>query len=71
MEECTFEEGMAELEATVRALEGGQLSLNDSFAAYKRGAELYHILTAMLTEGEARLTVLTQNGQAEIERPEQ
>ena len=40
MEECTFEEGMAELEATVRALEGGQLSLNDSFAAYKRGAEL-------------------------------
>lgn len=71
MEEWTFEQGMAELEATVRALEGGQLALNDSFEAYKRGAELYQKLKAMLDEGEARITMLTKEGESEIARPEQ
>ena len=71
MEEWTFEPGMAELEATVRALEGGQLALNDSFEAYKRGAELYQKLKAMLDEGEARITMLTKEGESEIARPEQ
>ena len=71
MEEWTFEQGRAELEATVRALEGGQLALNDSFEAYKRGAELYQKLKAMLDEGEARITMLTTEGESEIARPEQ
>lgn len=51
--------------------EGGQLALNDSFEAYKRGAELYQKLKAMLDEGEARITMLTKEGESEIARPEQ
>lgn len=63
MEEFTFEQGMEELEEIVRALEGGQLALSQSFDAYQRASELYTRLKAMLDEGEARMTVLTQAGE--------
>ena len=36
----SFEAALAELEAIVATMEGGQLPLQESLAAYKRGAEL-------------------------------
>ncbi|MBE5766712.1 MAG: exodeoxyribonuclease VII small subunit [Clostridiales bacterium] len=66
MKKMTFEQGMADLESIVRELEGGQLPLDESFDAYQRGAELYKQLKKMLDEGEARMTMLTQNGEVEI-----
>ena len=68
--EFTFEKGMAELESIVRALESGQLALGDSFEAYRRGTELYKRLSAVLDEGEARVTMLTQDGEIAIGQPE-
>ena len=36
----TFESALGELESIVARMEGGQLSLEQSLSAYKRGAEL-------------------------------
>jgi len=36
----TFESAVAELEKIVDSMESGQLSLEESLASYKRGAEL-------------------------------
>ncbi|NLG25452.1 MAG: exodeoxyribonuclease VII small subunit [Clostridiales bacterium] len=54
----TFEEGMAELEKLVLALEGGSLALEESFAAYARGMELSEALGGILREGDARIVAL-------------
>ena len=40
----SFEAALAELEALVATMEGGQLPLKESLAAYKRGAELLAVL---------------------------
>ena len=39
----TFEQAMDELEALVRRMEAGELTLDESIAAYRRGAELARI----------------------------
>ena len=36
----TFESAVAELESIVSSMESGQLTLEESLASYKRGAEL-------------------------------
>jgi exodeoxyribonuclease VII small subunit len=38
--ELSFEQAMDELDTLVRRMEAGELSLDESIAAYKRGAEL-------------------------------
>lgn len=38
--DLTFEQALDELDALVRRMEAGELSLDDSVAAYRRGAEL-------------------------------
>ena len=48
----TFEEGMQELETLIRALEQGQMPLEDSFKAFERAMELKKALQAMLDEGD-------------------
>lgn len=63
----TFEEGMQELEALVRALEGGELPLEDSFKAYERATELKKQLTALLDAGDKRIRVLTESGEVPFE----
>jgi len=66
MKKITFEAGMQELEDLVRALESGEMSLEDSFKAYERAVELKKKLTAILDEGDRRIRVLTQEGEAEM-----
>ena len=62
----TFEEGMQELEALVQALESGQMSLEESFKAYERAAQLRDALEKLLEEGDRRIRVLTENGEQEF-----
>ena len=54
----TFEQALAELDALVRAMEGGDLSLDDSIAAYKRGVELARWCQAKLSAAEQQIKVL-------------
>ena len=48
----TFESALAELENIVTRMEGGQLSLEQSLTAYKRGAELLKFCQAQLADAQ-------------------
>ena len=54
----TFESALTELENIVTRMEGGQLSLEQSLAAYKRGAELLKFCQAQLAEAQQQVKVL-------------
>ncbi len=58
-----FETALAELEAIVTSMEGGQLELEASIAAYKRGMSLMQHCQAQLADAEAQIRVL-ENGQS-------
>jgi exodeoxyribonuclease VII small subunit len=53
-----FEDAMAELEAIVTAMEGGQMPLEQSLAAYRRGAELLKQCQAVLAQAQLQVRVL-------------
>ena len=54
----TFESALAELENIVTRMEGGQLSLEQSLTAYKRGAELLRFCQAQLADAQQQVKVL-------------
>ena len=53
-----FGAALAELEAVVAAMEGGQMALADSLAAYKRGAELVAYCQAALKDAQQQIEIL-------------
>lgn len=57
----TFEQGLEELTSLVEALEGGRLTLEESFSAYERGAKLAAQLKTMLDQGDRRIVALTES----------
>ena len=65
-EKLNFESGMAELETIVSKLESGSISLEESFDAYQKGIELYKGLRDILMQGDARITLLTEQGEKEF-----
>ena len=69
MSDFTFESGMQALEALVKALESGQMGLEESFDAYAKAIALRDKLTAILDDGDRRIRVLTEAGEREV-RPE-
>ena len=54
----TFERALEELEALVARMEDGKLPLEESLAAYQRGAELIKFCEARLTDAQARVAIL-------------
>ena len=52
-----FETALAELEAIVASMEGGQLPLQQSLAAYKRGAELLQFCQGVLKDAEQQVQI--------------
>jgi|LSQX01.1.fsa_nt_gb exodeoxyribonuclease VII small subunit len=67
MEKFSFEQGMEELEALVRALETGEVPLEESFKAFERGMALKARLEKILSEGDRRIRVLTESGEEPLE----
>lgn len=53
-----YEDAVAELETLVARMEGGALSLEDSLAAYRRGATLVAYCQAQLEQVEQQVRVL-------------
>jgi exodeoxyribonuclease VII small subunit len=53
-----FESAMTELEQIVADMESGKLSLEDSLAAYKRGAELLAFCRSRLEDAQQQVRVL-------------
>jgi exodeoxyribonuclease VII small subunit len=56
--ESGFESAMAELEKIVADMESGKLSLEDSLAAYKRGAELLAFCRSRLEDVQQQVQIL-------------
>jgi exodeoxyribonuclease VII small subunit len=56
--ELTFEKALEELEALVARMEDGKLPLEESLAAYQRGAELIKFCESRLTDAQARIAIL-------------
>ena len=54
----TFKEASIELEQIVRALESGELELEDSLERYSRGVELLKSLRERLAGAEQKVRVL-------------
>jgi exodeoxyribonuclease VII small subunit len=54
----SFEAASAELESIVSRMEAGQMSLEDSLAAYKRGAELLHYCQKTLQNAQQEVCIL-------------
>jgi exodeoxyribonuclease VII small subunit len=56
--ELSFEQALDELDALVRRMEAGELSLDDSIAAYRRGAELSRYCQSRLAAAEQEIKKL-------------
>jgi len=56
--QITFEEALAQLEAMVRALEAGNLTLDQSLEYYQKGIELGRICNEKLREAEEKIEIL-------------
>ena len=56
--DLTFEKALEELEALVGRMEDGKLPLEESLAAYQRGAELIKFCESKLTDAQARIAIL-------------
>jgi exodeoxyribonuclease VII small subunit len=53
-----FESALAELEKIVAGMEAGQMPLEQSLAAYKRGAELLKICQSALQDAQQQVRIL-------------
>lgn len=58
-----FEAAIAELEAIVKKLEEGDLTLEQSLGLYERGVQLSRFCHARLEDAERRIEVLNERGE--------
>ena len=56
--EPSFESALSELEKIVASMEAGQMPLDQSLAAYKRGAELLKFCQAALQDAQQQVKIL-------------
>ena len=66
VEEMSFKEASVELEQIVRALEKGDLELEESLGRYSRGVELLASLRQRLANAEQRVQTLVDQANAPI-----
>ena len=57
-EELTFEQALEELDALVRKMESGDLGLDESIGAYRRGADLARYCQERLGQAEQEIRKL-------------
>lgn len=60
-ERLSFEAALTELEQIVTSMEEGQMPLEQSLAAYKRGAELLKLCQAALQDAQQQVKILEDN----------
>ncbi|MGL1959272.1 MAG: exodeoxyribonuclease VII small subunit [Colwellia sp.] len=60
LENLSFEESLAELDAIVQNLEQGELSLEDSMALFERGLNLSKISQIKLQTAEQKVKILLE-----------
>jgi exodeoxyribonuclease VII small subunit len=63
-----FEDELADLEGIVSEIDSGELSLEESIAAFERGVALVRSLNQKLDEVERRVEVLIRDSRGELKR---
>jgi exodeoxyribonuclease VII small subunit len=58
VENLTFEQALDQLDKLVRRMESGELGLDESIAAYRRGAELAQFCQSKLADAERQIQKL-------------
>jgi len=58
-----FEHSLSELEQLVEKMESGELSLEQSLAAFEQGIKLTRECQQMLSKAEQKVQVLSQDGE--------
>ena len=66
----SFEQAFAELETIVAQMESGQMPLEASLAAYKRGNDLLQLCQKSLAEVEQQVQILNDRNQLAPFKPE-
>ncbi|WP_443641388.1 exodeoxyribonuclease VII small subunit [Candidatus Njordibacter sp. Uisw_039] len=61
-----FEASLAELESLVKQMEQGDLTLEDSLAAFERGITLTRGCQTALAQAEQKVNVLMQDAQGRV-----
>ena len=70
-ENFDFEQSLTQLETIVERMEQGDLSLEESLAAFQQGIELTRACQKALTEAEQKVAILLQqNGEPQPFEPE-
>jgi exodeoxyribonuclease VII small subunit len=64
-----FESSLDELETLVQKMERGDLSLDDSLAAYERGVTLYRQCQGALEQAELRVRLLSDPSDPDSGQP--
>ena len=64
-----FEHSLDELEQLVEKMEQGEMSLEDSLAAYERGVGLYRSCQTALEQAELRVRLLSDPANPDDARP--
>jgi exodeoxyribonuclease VII small subunit len=64
-----FETAMAELESIISRMESGQLPLQESLTAYKRGTELLGLCQKALADVEQQIRILNEANQLQTFTP--
>lgn len=65
--EKKFEEGIEELEGVVEQLESGELSLEDSLAAFENGVRLVKLCNQKLSEVEKKVEILVKDKEGKLQ----
>ena len=68
MAEKKFEGAMSELEEIVRALEGGDLPLEEALNAFEKGMGLVKFCSGKLEEAEKKVTMLMRDKDGEVKQ---
>lgn len=66
---ANFEASMQALEDLVGRMEAGDMTLEESLAAYERGVGLYRSCQSALEQAELRVRVLSDPGRPDQSRP--
>jgi exodeoxyribonuclease VII small subunit len=66
-QELKFEEAIADLEQVVEELESGDLSLEDSLAAFEKGVGLVRYCNQRLSEVEKKVELLVKDKEGQLQ----
>jgi exodeoxyribonuclease VII small subunit len=69
-ENIKFEDALSRLESIVEELESGELSLEESLAAFEEGIRLSRICSKQLDEAERKVEILIKGDDGELKTEE-